>query len=132
MGNINPLSQKEENMKYTDSHEWVFVEGARARVGICTHAQKELGEVVHVELPEIGEGVVAGSEIATLESTKAATDIYSPISGRVTKINERLKENPSSLNEYPESEGWLFELDLTNPSELEELLDKTAYQKLLV
>lgn len=119
-------------MKYTDSHEWISVEGDRARVGICMHAQKELGEVVHVELPELGQEVVAGSEIVTLESTKAATDIYTPISGRVAKINERLKEDLSLLNDYPESKGWLFELNLTNPLELKRLLDQTAYQKLLV
>lgn len=118
-------------MKYTDSHEWIRVEGSHATVGISAHAQKELGEIVYVELPKVGQEVKAGGEIAVLESTKAAADIYAPVSGKVTKVNERLKEDVSSLNTSPESTGWLFEVEMENPAEVDELLDQTAYQTLI-
>jgi len=118
-------------MKYTDSHEWIRMEESHATVGISAHAQKELGEIVYVELPEVGQEVQAGAEIAVLESTKAAADIYAPVSGKVTKVNESLKEDVSSLNASPESTGWLFELEVHNPAELDELLDQAAYQTLI-
>jgi len=118
-------------MKYTDSHEWIRMEGNRGTVGISEHAQNELGEIVYVELPEIGQEVHAGAEIAVLESTKAAADIYAPVSGKVTKVNEILKEDVSTLNEAPEASGWLFEIEMHNPAELDQLLDQAAYQTLI-
>lgn len=118
-------------MKYTDSHEWIRMEASRGTVGISVHAQKELGEIVYVDLPKVGEEVVAGAEIAVLESTKAAADIYTPVSGKVTKVNEKLKEDVSAINKSPESEGWLFEIEMHNPSELDALLDQAAYQSLI-
>ncbi len=117
-------------MKYSDSHEWVRLEGNRGVVGISSHAQKELGEIVFVQLPKVGTQVQAGDEIAILESTKAATDIYTPISGRIIKVNEDLKENLYSLNRFPESNGWLFEIELHDLKEFDNLLDLKSYQVL--
>ncbi len=115
-------------MKFTDSHEWVTAEGL---VGITAHAQKELGDIVFVQLPEIGTKLTAGKEAAVLESTKAAADIYSPVSGTVIEINEALQNTPSLLNTDPEKSGWLFKVALEAPSELDRLLNKEQYDGLL-
>jgi len=114
-------------MRYTDSHEWVEVNGAEGKIGISSHAQKELGEAVYIELPRIGEIVEKGKEVAVIESTKAAADIYSPVSGKVVAVNQRLKEDLSLLNNSPEKEGWICKITLSNPNEIEELLDPTSY-----
>ena len=119
------------DLRFHKEHEWIRVEGSHATVGISAHAQRELGEIVYVELPKVGQEVKAGGEIAVLESTKAAADIYAPVSGKVTKVNERLQEDVSSLNTSPESTGWLFEVEMENPAEVDELLDQTAYQTLI-
>jgi glycine cleavage system H protein len=118
-------------MKYSPSHEWALVEGSTASVGISEHAQKELGEVVYVELPAVGKKVKAGEEVAVLESTKAAADIYSPVSGEVIEINQDLGHVPSKINHSPENEGWLFKVRLDNLSEYESLIDKQQYLKLI-
>lgn len=120
----------EGRLKYTDSHEWVAIEGEIGVVGISTHAQKELGEVVFIQLPKVGEKVDAGCEIAVLESTKAAADIYCPISGTIVAVNERVKEDPSILNSSPEREGWLFKIAVSDLSELDTLLDHQQYLQL--
>lgn len=117
-------------MKYTESHEWVDVKDQKGRVGITAHAQKELGEIVYIDFPKIGTEIKLGGEIAVLESTKAAVDIYSPITGKITAINEKLKENVSLINSDPEGEGWLFELTVTKSAELELLLEHTTYRAL--
>lgn len=118
-------------MKYTDSHEWVRVDGAKGTIGISAHAKKELGEIVYIELPEVGKIVKAGDEIAIVESTKAAADIYAPVSGKIIKVNSSLRENLSALNDFPETEGWLIELELSEPSEFNSLLDPAAYHSIL-
>ena len=118
-------------MKYTDSHEWVMIEDETGIVGISKHAQKELGEVVYVEFPKVGQMIKAGEEIAVLESTKAAADIYSPVSGTIVAINENVKEDPSILNNSPENEGWLFKIALVDLSELDTLLDHQQYLELI-
>lgn len=115
-------------MRFTDSHEWITVEENIGKVGITDHAQKELGEIVYVQLPEVGEAVKAGQEVCVLESTKAAADIYAPVSGTVIAVNEALKKSPQNLNQ---SETWLFQVELSNPSELEELLSPADYQNLI-
>ncbi|NGX37318.1 MAG: Glycine cleavage system H protein [Chlamydiae bacterium] len=120
----------EGRLKYTDSHEWVAIEGEIGVVGISTHAQKELGEVVFIQLPKVGEKVDAGCEIAVLESTKAAADIYCPISGTIVAVNERVKDDPSILNSSPEREGWLFKIAVSDLSELDTLLDHQQYLQL--
>lgn len=114
-------------MKYTDSHEWIKIEGPIGMVGITKYAQKELGEVVHVELPKIDSVVEAGDEVAVLESTKAAADIYSPVSGKIVSVNQKLKEDLSLINKSPEGAGWLFKIKLEDQRELEELHDEKSY-----
>jgi len=118
-------------MKFSDSHEWVKVEGGVATVGITAFAQKELGEIVYVELPTIGKKVSAKEEAAVLESTKAAADIYSPVSGEVVEINQQLQNFSEKINNLPESEGWLFKVKLSNPSELADLLDMQQYLEMI-
>lgn len=118
-------------MYFADSHEWIKIEGDNGYVGISAHAQKELGEIVHVELPQIGKQVKAGEEIAVLESTKAAADIYSPVSGTIAAVNTAIKENPLIINHSPESEGWLFQVQISHPEELDDLLDPELYAMLI-
>ena len=118
-------------MKYTDSHEWIKIEGHIGMVGITKYAQKELGEIVHIELPKIDSSVEAGDVIVVLESTKAAADIYSPVSGKILAVNQRLKEDLSLINRYPEGEGWLFKIKLEDHTELEELHDEKSYLALI-
>jgi glycine cleavage system H protein len=118
-------------MKYTDSHEWIKIEGNIGMVGITKYAQKELGEVVHIELPKVDSIVEAGDEVAVLESTKAAADIYSPVSGKVIGVNHKLQEDLSLINRSPEGEGWLFKIKLQDKRELEELHDEKSYLALV-
>ena len=108
-------------MYFTPSHEWVRVDGHLGTVGISDHAQKELGEIVYIELPKVGQSIRANQEACVLESTKAAADIYSPVSGQVVEVNEHLKQNPSLINRFPETDGWLYKLKLTDLRELDHL-----------
>lgn len=108
-------------MLFTETHEWIKVEGDTGYVGISAYAQNELGEVVYVQLPEVGSHVKSGEEIAVLESTKAAVDIYSPVSGTITTINTAVKQNPSLINSSPEADGWLFQIKISEPKELDKL-----------
>lgn len=117
-----------EAKRYTPSHEWVADDGT---VGITSYASQELGEVVYVELPQVGREVKAGDEVAVLESTKAAADIYAPISGKISAINTALSEATSLLNRFPESEGWLFKIEPSTHQERNALLDQEAYQLLV-
>jgi len=117
--------------KYTESHEWVSVEGNQGTVGITEHAQSELGDIVFVELPEVGAQVAAGAEVVVLESTKAAADVYAPVAGRVTAVNEALGNHPDQVNKSAEAEGWLFKMELSDPSELDGLMDETSYQGMI-
>ncbi|NRA90081.1 MAG: glycine cleavage system protein GcvH [Simkaniaceae bacterium] len=110
-------------MKYTDSHEWYLDK----KVGISKYAGKELGEIVYVELPKVGQKVSAGEEVAVLESTKAAADIYSPISGTICAVNGKLKEDVNLLNTSPEGDGYLFEIEPADPKELEALMSHDEY-----
>jgi len=119
-------------MRYTDSHEWfLLTDGTRlGKVGITHYAREELGEIVHVELPEVGSKVRAGEEVSVLESTKAAADVYAPVSGTVTEVNTTLDQNLVSLNQNPESSGWLFQLELSDPKEMDNLLCFEEYRLL--
>jgi glycine cleavage system H protein len=114
-------------MRFTESHEWIKVEEGIGTVGITHYAQKELGEVVYVELPSVGKHVKAGEEIAVLESTKAAADIYTPVSGEIVEINQKLCDFIHYINSSAESEGWLFRIKLANPGELDQLLAAENY-----
>jgi glycine cleavage system H protein len=113
---------------YTKEHEWVRVEGDSATVGITDYAQGQLGDVVFVEVPEAGRQVAKGGEAAVVESVKAASDVYAPVSGEVTEGNAALADQPDLINSDPEGEGWFFKLTLSDPSELDGLMDQSAYQ----
>lgn len=115
--------------RYTEKHEWIEVAGENFRVGISDYAQEQLGDVVMIELPDIGKTVAAGEECAVIESVKAASDIYSPVGGEVTAVNEALNDNPALVNEEPEAGGWLYELKISDAAELDGLMDAAAYAK---
>lgn len=119
-------------VKFTESHEWIDTSASKdiGVVGVSQFAQKELGDIVFVELPEVGKQVKAGAEIAVLESTKAAADVYAPVSGTIVEVNERLSENPELVNASPEKEGWLFKIKLSNPAELSALKNRDDYLKI--
>lgn len=113
---------------FTTDHEWISVEGDIATVGITDYAQAQLGDVVFVEVPAEGTAVAKGGDAAVVESVKAASDVYAPVSGTVTEGNAALEEDPSLVNSAPEGEGWFFKLTLSDPSELTSLMDAAAYQ----
>lgn len=116
-----------DDCRYTKEHEWVRAEGNTAFVGITDYAQKQLGEVVFVDLPEVGREVNQGEEFAVVESTKAASDIYAPVSGTVAEVNEMLSESPDAINRDPYGDGWIARLSLADPTEINALLDAEAY-----
>lgn len=118
-------------MRFTESHEWITLEGDIATVGITDYAQKELGDIVYVELPRVGHEVIAGEEVAVLESTKAAIDLYSPLTGTVEEANETLRESPERVNTSPHADGWIFKLKLSDPADFNTLLSKKEYNNLL-
>ena len=112
---------------FTKEHEWVRVEGDTATVGISNHAQEQLGDIVFAEVPEAGRKVSKGQEAAVVESVKAASDVYAPVSGEVIEGNSALAEDPALINSDPEGQGWFFKLKLDNASELDGLMDESAY-----
>ena len=116
-------------LKYAESHEWVKVEGNKAYVGITDYAQDHLGEVVYAELPEVDSEVEAGGQFVVLESVKAASDVYAPVSGTVVEINENLVDNPGLINESP-YESWFVVIEMSDPSEVDKLLSAADYEKL--
>ena len=113
---------------FSKDHEWISVDGTTATVGITDYAQSQLGDIVFAEVPPAGTKVVKGKEAAVVESVKAASDVYAPVSGEVTEGNAALTEDPSLVNTAPEGEGWFFKLTLSDPSELEGLMDEAAYK----
>ncbi len=117
------------DLRYRRSHEWARAEGDTVVMGISHYAQDQLGEVVYVELPEVGAGVAAGEELGTLESVKAVSEFLAPVGGEVTEVNERLEDNPNLVNEDPYGEGWLVKI--SGSVEGEDLLDAGAYQEFL-
>jgi glycine cleavage system H protein len=117
-------------MQFTESHEWIVVKGKVGTVGITDYAQKELGEIVFIELPKVGQILKINQETCVLESTKAAADVYAPVSGKVIEVNEALKANPAALNKAAESEGWLFKLELSNSKELDHLMSREKYHSI--
>lgn len=126
------MSKLPEDLKYRSSHEWVRDEGdGTVTVGITDHAQELLGDLVFVELPEVGKQVAAGRECGVVESVKAASDIYSPLSGEVVAVNEALSGSPEVINQDPYGEGWIFRLRLSDAAELNTLMDAAAYQALV-
>ena len=114
---------------YTEEHEWIRVEGDSATVGISEHAQEQLGDIVFVELPEVGRRLAKGEQAAVVESVKAASEVYAPVGGEVTEVNTALEDKPELVNEDAEGEGWFFRMTLADPGELEGLMDREAYAK---
>jgi len=120
-----------EDLKYTDEHEWLASkEGATVRVGITDYAQQQLGDVVFVELPEVGQRVEAGSPLGEVESTKSVSEIFAPLTGEVTAVNTALDETPELINSDPYGDGWIIEIAADDTAALDELLDAKAYQAL--
>jgi glycine cleavage system H protein len=120
-----------EGLRYSSEHEWVKVEGERARVGITDFAQDALGDVVYVELPDVGLEVIAGASCAEVESTKSVSEIYAPVSGRVGEVNDALSDAPEQLNQEPYGGGWILVVEMADPGEVEALLDAAAYRRLV-
>lgn len=114
---------------FTDEHEWIDVDGDTATVGITEYAQEHLGDIVFVELPEEGQELEKGKDAAVVESVKAASDVYAPISGTVIEANSALEDDPALVNSSPEEDGWFFKLTVSDESELEGLMDEVAYGK---
>lgn len=115
--------------KFTEDHEWVRVEGETATVGITPYAAEQLGDVVYVELPSVGASFKMGDEAATVESVKAASELYAPVSGEITAVNEGLEDNPALVNESADGEGWFFKIKLTDAGELDKLMGEAAYKE---
>ncbi|MFY7843335.1 MAG: glycine cleavage system protein GcvH [Rhabdochlamydiaceae bacterium] len=118
--------------KYTETHEWVRGDSEQtALVGISNYARQELGEIVYVEMPKVGSLIEQGEQVSVLESTKAAADIYSPVSGKIIGINNILNKDLQPLNQQPEEEGWLFKIEISKKEELDHLLDEESYKHLI-
>ena len=117
--------------RYTKEHEWVRVDGDTATVGISDYAQEQLGDIVFVDLPEPGAGLEKGTEAAVVESVKAASEVYAPIGGEVTEANAALADDPAKVNGDAEGEGWIFKLTVSDPSQLDGLMDSAAYEDYL-
>lgn len=122
------MSNVPADLKYASSHEWVRVSGDTATVGITDHAQAELTDIVFVELPAIGRKLSTGEACAVVESVKTASDIYSPVSGEITEVNQAIVDNPALVNQSSFEDGWFFKLKLANPGDLEKLLTPDAYK----
>ncbi len=118
-------------MKFTETHEWINTDETPVIVGITEHAQTLLGDLVFIELPEEGQAVKAGDELGVVESVKAASDFYAPISGTVVAVNHQVKDDPALVNRDAEGEGWLLKIQANNPSELSELLDEVQYKNII-
>ena len=116
------------SLYFTKEHEWIRVDGDSATVGISDHAQEQLGDIVFAEVPETGKRLSKGQEAAVVESVKAASDVYSPVSGEVTEGNQAIADDPSLVNSDPEGQGWFFKVKLDNPGELDGLMDEAAYR----
>jgi len=121
-----------DGLKYTKKHEWARQEGGVSVVGLCDFAQDKLGEIVFVELPDIGASVEAGKSVAVIESVKAVADLYSPLSGTVTEINDVLLDQPETINQDPYGEGWVYKVEMADEAELGNLMDKAAYEEFIL
>src|SRR6516164_6966638 len=120
-----------EDLRYTREHEWARNKGGRVVVGITDFAQDQLGDVVYVEFPEVGDPVKKGESFGVVESTKAVSELFAPVSGKVVEVNDPLSDAPESINEDPYEEGWMIQVELSDPKEVESLLDAAGYQKFL-
>ena len=119
----------EKTCKFTKSHEWAFAAGGMATVGISNYAQKEISDIVFVELPKVGAKVEQGKTCAVIESVKAAADFFAPVSGTVAEVNDAIVDNPALVNQSPHGDGWFFKIQMSKPAELAALMDFATYQK---
>jgi glycine cleavage system H protein len=119
-----------DELKYTKSHEWVRVKGKQATIGITDHAQSELTDIVFVELPPVGKEVKKGDELCVVESVKSVSEVYSPVTGKIVAVNQKLDDTPELINKSPYADGWIAEIEVKNPTEVTSLLDASAYKKL--
>lgn len=119
------------HLRYSKDHEWIEVEGNRARIGITDYAQQSLGDIVFVELPQVGDEFTAQDSFGVVESVKSASDVYTPVSGKVVAVNEALVDKPQIINSDPYGQGWLIEIEMSDPSEVEDLLDAESYRQLI-
>jgi glycine cleavage system H protein len=120
-----------DDLRYTQSHEWLKLENENAKVGITDHAQSELTDIVFVELPEVGKEVKKGEELCVVESVKSVSEIYAPISGTITRINKKLEDEPEAINSSPYDDGWLVEIKIIDKLEIDGLLNAESYKKLI-
>ena len=118
-----------DDLKYTDSHEWIKIKNSTVTVGITDHAQDALTDIVFVELPEVGKTVKKGDELCVVESVKSVSEIYAPVSGKIVKVNNKLDDTPEVVNESPYEDGWLVEIEVENKSEIDSLLNADSYKK---
>ncbi len=118
-----------DDLKYTREHEWVRIKGKKAVVGITDYAQKELGDVVYVELPEVGDEVVHDEQFGVIESVKTVSDLFSPLTGEVVKVNEELEDRPELVNEDPYIDGWMIQIEISEPNEVGKLLSSEEYEE---
>ncbi len=125
------MAPKSADKRYTKDHEWVVLDGDIATVGITDHAQEQLGDLVHVELPELERAVAEGETCAVVESVKAAADVFAPLAGKVVEVNETIVEDPSIVNSDAEGEGWFFRIELDETDSFEALMDQDAYDEFL-
>lgn len=125
------MSNVPDGLRYTKDHEWTKIEANRARIGVTDFAQSELTDVVYVELPAVGKTVKQGEVLGTVESVKAVSEIYAPLSGKVVEVNKALDDTPETVNKDPYGAGWMVVLELSNPSEGSQLLDASAYRQLI-
>ena len=123
------MANKSADKRYTKDHEWIVLDGDIATVGITDHAQEQLGDLVHVELPELERTVAEGETVAVVESVKAASDVFAPLAGKVVEINETIVEDPSIVNSDAEGEGWFFRIDIDDTVAFEGLLDQDGYDE---
>ncbi|MCP4346176.1 MAG: glycine cleavage system protein GcvH [Desulfobacterales bacterium] len=130
MKEINELILPED-VRYTDDHEWTKSEGSNIRIGISDYAQDQLGDIVFVELPEVGQTIEKGEEFGTIESVKAVSELYMPISGEIAAVNTDLEETPEKVNESPYSDGWMIDIKPEDPAQADALMDKNAYLEML-
>lgn len=117
-----------DNLRYASTHEWVRVDGDRATIGISDHAQHELGDVVYLDLPQVGKSYRAGAVFGSIESVKAVSDLYAPVSGEVVELNQALLDNPEQVNSSPYEAGWMVVFRLSDPAEVDALMDAQAYE----
>ncbi len=120
-----------EDVRYTEDHEWVRIEGGKAKIGISDYAQDQLGDIVFVELPEVGSKLSKGDEFGTVESVKAVSELYMPVGGQVVSVNGKLEDTPELVNDAPYTDGWMIEIKPDDPAETDALMDHAAYLKMI-